>query len=300
MAPTAGFGRDDIPAPPSFDHDGADTSPNTPVFYQMVPVGSQRVWGVRISGGRVAIASMDTSVAGLMSAQLPLGGPFPNDLPLVFVDFRTTIHKFRIIGKKAGSTLIIAFDEQFKELARLIVSVKAEKTVTYNLLRLRDVFREPARDEKSLARIMTNVEKIYLNQTNTRLIRQRSQELFVKADLKDALSLEPSRPGKPNAPIAIRDRIAELKLDDVDRNVVSTWNIDDEPTRGFTLANGPVCLAEKQDDEVLETIAIAHELGHSFKLQHLFHVTPDILMHDGPNGCKMHGFDIDRINPSGT
>jgi hypothetical protein len=267
-------------------------------------LGDDRTWGVRVSGGQVAIACLDTNVAGIALTTFPRGAPVADDQPLVFNDAAETVHEFRIVGKAVGRTEIVAFDPQFRRLASLIISVKAERTVSYGLLRLRDVFRPPAQTEATLVRLMGDVERLYLLQTNTRLIRRRSAELYVKADLGDPIStdgpINPNSIPRKTASEAIRDRIAELSLNDVDRNVVCTWDIDDESTTGFTPELGRLCLVEAQPNKDLETIALAHELGHSFKLDHIFHDEPDLLMNDRPNGTRMTGPDIDRVNSSGV
>src|SRR6185369_2469920 len=86
-------------------------------------------------------------------------------------------------GRSTGRLLLMAVDVQRSELLyKVVLSIKAEEVVTYNLHRLRDLRRETPRTIEDLIRIMRAVEHLYLQQANVRLVRvhSRPEPLFVR------------------------------------------------------------------------------------------------------------------------
>lgn len=306
MAAEAGFGRAPLPPPLSVDHDGYDINPKTP-SYQMIPVGTNRVWKVR-SRGRVAIAALDPGVAGLLPADLPQPGPFAIDLPLVFNDARPVERDIRIFGRNVGTTQIVAvdLDNNFAMLAFIAITVKSEATFTYNLLRLRDLRRPPVRTQAEIEIVAALVERLYLNQTNTKMIRLDSKEIFVKEDLGDPIDDpdQSANPGTERLQRAVLRMESDGLVAKADRHIISTWDVSDKSTRGFTPfvskeRFGRICIVEHLDGHLEEAKNMAHELGHTFQIRHELHSSTDLLMHDAPVGMRMLGIDIDRINKSG-
>lgn len=300
MAAEAGFGRD-VPAPMSVEHDGYDTDAKSP-NYQMIPRGGNRIWSVR-TRGQVAVAVVNPSVAQVSLASSPNGAPIKRDQVLVFDDARPTVRDIRITAASVGRTQVVALDvsNNLRELAQIVISVKAESSFTYNLLRLRDLRRPPVRNQADLEIIASLVERVFFKQTNTRMARKDSKEIFVKTDLGDPINIET---GASAAAFKLEAEVKKMEDDGrisrADRHIVSTWDIDTLRTQGFTPGFGNICMVQCLENGLDEVKSMAHELCHSFKVHHEYHESDGLLMSAAPTGMRMLGIDIDRINRSGT
>ncbi len=296
MADSAEFFRNPIPDT-SRDRDGSDTSGGKNNCYQMVPVGGSREFGLRVTGKvQVAVARSGpitiSAAGGPAGARLGIDGGQGKDF---------TIRISSVGGE--GRTQIVAATLDGKPLDRLVVSIKAERPLRYNLHRLQDIVRVSSRSFADLQTMMISVEKYFLSQANIRLSRHRTQTLFIKKDLGDPFDDTPTL-------AELIDR--ELQSNGFHRehlNLISTWNLGDNvmgggPVQGstpFTLQTfrRQMCFAKAQEiNEEINTYV--HEIGHALGLLH--DGQPDnFLMNDkGFSGYAMKAADIDHINPSGS
>src|SRR6266849_877363 len=307
MATTAVF-RKEIPGLLDKNkHDGFDTRQGF-TSYQMVPLNDasrpslngSRPFLVRMSGGTVQIEVFSTSVAEISIAGFPpskfqiLKSPAQSDLTF-------TIHA---VGE--GRTTIFALDDNRTILDRMNVSVKKERPLTYNLIRLGDSLRETLRTMDQLRSIMKTVEEVYLAQANVKLIRRNEVEAAkfrIKEDLKDPIDV--SVPGRgsirPNVRVVLRRRLDELGFFGEKVNLISSWRLTgtDGSLAGFTPVLGTTCICEAKTNESSEASAYAHEVGHALGLRHETHIREELMNDQGQDSFRMNQHDIDTVNPSG-
>jgi hypothetical protein len=210
--------------------------------------------------------------------------------------------KLTLHGRSAGRTKLLAIDNGTKELLDpLIVSVKTQRLITYNLHRLQDLRRSTKRTFEDLHGIMQRVEDTYLKQANIRLQRVHEQDTLIRDDLSDPIQVDPEPGGGRDheLPRQLRAKIREHGLDKDTINFVSTWNMVGQ--LGQTPDFLTLCLCRAWDGPpVEEAIIYAHELGHALGMRHEDHDN-QFLMFVGPVGSfRLSQFDIDRMNASGT
>ena len=264
--------------------------------YQMVPVGGSREFRVRVSG-KVQLAVGNSSLVTIGTAGAPTGSRLTFDSK-AGPEFSFTIRS--IAG--AGRTQIVAARSDGSVVDRLVVSVKTERSVTYNIHRLQDIVRLTSRGFTELQTIMGKVEKYYLEQANIRLTRQRTQTLFIKQDLGDPFD------DTPDLIKPIDNELSAKGFYAATLNLISTWDLKDKflgmPLQGSTpfllqtFRPQVVLVKAQQNDE--ETNTYAHEIGHGLGLQHQDQPHNFLMNDQGNLGYAMRAIDIDRINTSGT
>lgn len=295
MAATAKFGKPFV-APMSTDHDGFWKVDDT-AAYQMVPANGTRECALAMSGGRVRLSSAHPNVVVLADAVT--GQPAANNL-MTFDSQPFTAFAFKLQARSVGRTMILAEDARGRHLARLIVSVKAEQTKTYNPLILQDIRRRSKRQFEDVARIMREVEKVYLKQANIRLKTKRLPNvIFLKQDIGDPIDFS-----KKAVHDDINKALDEIKANSLDFNIVSCWNLVDghQDAVGIDPAFGKTCFAEDYPDStplLTEVSTYAHELGHAFGCVHDGRPSNVMMSGDGSDGLQMTKDDIDMINKTG-
>ena len=295
------------PAPMSMDHDGyelrAETQPIS--HYQMVPIGGTRELRMHVSG-RVKLLC-DPKVC-----QFTLGSLAPTHMAVLnheaITEYRLTLHPQGI-----GRTALVAVADPLKypPLDILVISVKKEATVTYNLHLLTDL-RHPNGNKRTfdeLNNMMQTVEKVYLKQANVRLHKVQGNVLFIKDDFGDPIDMlkPPPISVRTNVREVVLEKLRELGMTKERVNLISTWNLKNHTqdlhgfTPGFETAGwAAMCFLQKENDALGEASNFAHELGHALGLAHDGH-TVDFLMNGlGADSFKMSAADIDQLNPSGT
>lgn len=301
---TASF-RKDLPPQLSPDHDGADprakdVSGDPVDTYQMVPVGGTRSFSIR-TAGQVRIEVFST-----LGAQVSIDGA-PAAKFQTFNSPAETVRTFTIHGRGEGRTTIFALDETRTILDRMMVSVKKERVLTYNLHRLGDSLRETPRTMQTLRSILADVEKTYLQQANVRLVRRRENEMLrIKKNLRDPIDVSipfvPALATRPNFRVVLKERLDELGFLGEDLNLVSSWRLTgaDGSLGGFTPDLGRICVCEAKNDHAAEASTYAHEMGHALGLFHGGHSPVDLMNGIGQDSFRMIQPDIDKVNPSGT
>jgi hypothetical protein len=279
------------------DRNGADPSGGRMKCYQMVPVGGSRECKIRLSG-KIQLAAQHPSLVKIGKPGAALGPDVSFD-SLALQEFPFIISS--VSG--AGRTQIIAAKADGTVLDRLIVSVKAERLLTYNIHRLQDIARLTSRGFPELQTFLGKVEKYYLNQANLRLIRKRTQTLLIRNDLGDPL--DPTT----NKMKLIDEEMVAGKFYMSTLNVISTWDLRDNflsmNLEGYTpfalqITFRPQIVLVRATAEHQEVNTYAHEIGHALGLQH--DGQPDNFLMNGAGnlGYAMRAIDIDRINPSGA
>ena len=307
MATIAVF-RKDLPNEKSPEHDGADTKVSIigrqEVFdiYQMVPVNGTRPFNIRMSGGAVRIEVFST-----LGAELSIDGA----LPAKFQTLQSSgppDRTFTIHGRGEGRTTIFALDENRTILDRMIVSIKNERPLTYNMHLLGDSLRNTTKTMNGFRSIMTTVEKVYLLQANVRLVRRSERDEFfrIKKNLGDPIDVSqpliPLLASRPDLRVELQKRLVELGFFGEDLNIISTWRLksEDGSLAGFTPDLGTTCLGEAKDDPIAEATTFAHEIGHALGLIHVPHVVEEMMNDNGRDSFRMTQVDIDTVNRSGT
>jgi hypothetical protein len=296
MAPLELF-RKALPPQKSTDHDGADTRVGVDA-YQMVPVTGSRPFNVRMPGGAVRIEVFST-----LGAEISIDGSSPAKFQ-VLNGAAQSERTFTIHARGEGRTTIFALDENRTILDRMIVSVKTERPLTYNLHRLGDSLRDTRRTTEELRSIMGTVEKTYLLQANVRLTRRNESVLRVKKDLGDPI--DTTEPGtlaiRPNLRVVLKKRLGELGFLGENVNLISSWRLSsgENSLAGFTPDLGTICICEAKDDPLVEASAYAHEMGHALGLVHPNHNSFELMNGKGQDSFRMNQPDIDGVNPSGT
>lgn len=288
--------------------DGADFRPGEEAF-QMVPLEQTRPGFVSVSGGPVRIASADPNIV-----QISSGATLPTVPVLTFN--QTSAGGFTLNAtNNPGRTFIVAEDEKGKRLAHLAVSVKAQQTVRYHVLRLRDALNNTAMSITETEPILKNVEILYLNQTNVRLLKGKTGEIQIKRVLSDANGVLQLQEVFDNKEDIIFDEVKARNFFDAEVVVVFTWPIEgaDPPrTTGKKLLGrttpgrfrtGPrmIYINSIGKGGPSHAFTVAHEFGHHFGLEHSGPRPQTFLMDkSGTSGFKMTQDDINTVNPSGT
>jgi hypothetical protein len=214
VADFAEFFQTPIPDP-SPDRNGADPSGGRMKCYQMVPAGGSREFKVRLSG-KIQLVAQHPHLVTIGKPGAALGPQISYD-SLALQEFSFAIKS--VSG--AGRTQIIAAKADGAVIDRLIVSVKTERPLTYNIHRLQDIARVTKRGFAELQAIMDKVENYYLNQANLRLIRRRTGTLFIGDDLGD-----PFDPSVDKTKL-IDDALISGGCYASNLNVISTWDLRD-------------------------------------------------------------------------
>lgn len=215
MVDSAEFFQTPIPDV-SPDRNGADPSGGRMKCYQMVPAGGSREIKVRLSG-KIQLVVQNPGLVTI--------GNRPGAMPAPKLAYDSQVvqeHSFIVNSiSGAGRTQIISAKADGTVLDRLVVSIKAERPVTYNIHRLQDIVRLTPRGFAELQTILGKVERYYLNQANLRLIRKRTQTLLIKNDLGDPIdpSIGKMKP-IDEAMVAGGFYVSTL-------NVISTWDLRD-------------------------------------------------------------------------
>jgi hypothetical protein len=167
---------------------------------------------------------------------------------------------------------------------------------------------------------MDQVTTYYLNETNTKLARIRTDSLVIKRNLSDkngVLQLDELQDNKEK--VIFQEVIKSGFGSGVDIVYVFTWQIEgaifspvlftgrslDGRTERAILRTGPTLIyINSLGTQLTNPVqTAAHETGHHFGLGHGGQ-PPFFLMHEGgkaaTGGGRMKQGDIDRINPSGT
>ncbi|HJQ58002.1 MAG TPA: hypothetical protein VJ890_13920 [Vineibacter sp.] len=300
--------------------DGADFSGVAGMRYpfQMVPAGGTRSCQISVSGGMARVRVGNPQIARIASD--------PGRPPVDALTFNTS-GSFSIIGGRAGTTYVIAEEPGGIMPARLHllnVYVKDEVKVRYNLARLSDPVNTTT--SMSLAeaeKILTNVEALYLSQTNVRLIKQQMKELHVGRILSDNNNVIQLDVMSNNMEDVIFAEIRSQGLSNADVVFVFTWNIEgsrdlvqttgrpldgrtETPERFARYRNssrsGPTVIYINSFGSAgfHHTLTTAHELGHHFGLSHFAPRPSNYLMEAGGNrGFKMSWGDINGVNRTG-
>jgi len=299
MAPTVLF-RKDLPPLLSTEHDGADTRVGVDIdAYQMVPVNGSRPFNVRIPGGAIRIEVFST-----LGAEISIDGS-PPAKSQILKSAAGSEQTFTIHGRSEGRTVIFALDENGIIRDRLIMSVKNERPLTYNLHRLGDSLRETRRTMDQLRSIMRTVERVYLLQANVRLTRRNDVNMLrIKKNLDDPIDVR--EPGITSARANFREelkaRLGTLGFLAENLNLISSWRLTgvDGSLAGFTPDVGTICICEAKDDPLVEASAYAHEIGHALRLQHKDHAVQELMNDRGKDSFRMTKGDIDTVNTSGS
>ncbi len=312
---TASFFRT-LPQDNDLRQDGADSRKAAEVF-QMVPTGGSRRGEISVDGGIVRLQSADQNIVQI--------APGPNLPPVQTITFNqpTLSGLFMLIGgPTSGKTVIVAEDQNGRRLDHLAVSVKDEVSVKYHLLRLKDAVRDDAMERSQAETILKNVEQLYLSQTNVRLTKLRSEDLFIQRILSDdkrVLQLDEKFDNKEDI---IFGQILANGFPSSDVVFVFTWKIEggffisteldgrcespvNLPKRAIS-RNGPtVIYVNTFAPQGKHAFTAAHELGHHFGMSHfassiISRRPPNYLMEPPARGFKMTQDDINLANRTGT
>jgi hypothetical protein len=285
----------------STDHDGYDLRyalPNV-YHYQMVPGAGTREVSLQVSG-RV------TLFCNAKVCEFALDGSPPSNMAVL--DHSTlTQHRITLHGRNSGRTALLAVGDggKYPPLDMMVVSVKDERPITYNVHVLEDTKRKTRRTLEELNGIMQTVEKLYLKQANVRLHKVKGNALFIKDDLGDPIDVlkPPPISLRVNVMSVIKERLDQLGMTAENLNLVATWNLESGGTslQGKTSdVGGRICLVQMGSNVTAESTTYAHEIGHALGLLHDDHSNDYMMNGNGQDSFRMSCPDIDRVNNSGT
>jgi hypothetical protein len=181
--------------------------------------------------------------------------------------FKDVAVTFSIGGRDPGSTVLKVETERGRLRGFLLVSVKAEYRLTYQLCVVRDPIHIPAKElvGANLAQNMLIAEKIWLDQANVRLTRVGGfNDVFVPINLEDPIVIDRQK----NYDAIVK---ATKNKDIVSANlyVYCTWDLvyETNPNVGGS-ATYNTCFVENQFSGKAGGMLCAHEIGHMLGLGH--------------------------------
>jgi hypothetical protein len=275
--------------------DGFDqTSP-----YQMVPVGGVRRMGLFVQASEtedVVVFCADPNKAELFGLFTVQGQP-ATARGAGFLVKRNSGIRFFIGGRNPGPTMVIVETLSGALRGFLLLSVKPQRRVTYQLAIISDPIHVPAKNQMGL-NLATNAlgaAKIWLEQANVALVRVGPiNDVVVPTDIDDPIVID-----DPVTFPAIMKASQTPQLVAADLFIYGTWDIvyTDRTVPVAASSRANVCFIENQLSGRIGTLLCAHEIGHFLNLPHSTG-DPNLLMTSG--GVRnevLDMFDIEFANP---
>jgi hypothetical protein len=277
--------------PLSTEHDGWDDSTTLGLRskYQMVPKGEDRY----LSAKGECIVYSDPKEYATVSSPTQHSSSTSNRIVLRPTD-GMTVSAVKVHGVSDGRGQVIACDASGKTLDSVVFSVKKPQRKTYRLWVLKDIATNPTRTEAQMIALMRHVEKAYLAQTNTTLVRLGG---FAALNFKRQLGNPIKSIDLLLVDVGIAIKLSNLPSADFD--LVSTWKLDGAVGQTSMISKTSLIQDYKPEQELNEASTFAHELCHAFGRSGHTSDRDRMMSDGGVDSFHMAEEDIDQINSSG-
>jgi len=280
------------------DPDGSDSDTS----YQMIPVGSNRPFTVVTDDNDWLLFPSDPNVIELEGFSTSISRE-----QFAFVIPKRSRVNFIVKGKSVGGVLLsirLKNDPAFTFGQGVEISVKAKKIINYSAFLLRDARFGTNRTSERLETIMDEVNKEFLNQTNTQLVRiGEIQKITLVGDFGERVDID------QGVLTEVRRRTPMEAFNGKAFRLYSVWHFIDRRVSdisGVTTGNDAF-VNDVSPQGVLsffEFTSFAHEIAHALGCGHSStegERARTKIMHpiSGP-GRLFTQLDIDQINQTGV
>ncbi|WP_342359482.1 matrixin family metalloprotease [Terrarubrum flagellatum] len=269
--------------------------------YQMVPSGGHRRMGLWVQADEtedVIIYPADPNKIGLWGLYTIDGRPAVTR-GAGYQVARNSAIRFFMRGRDPGPTALIVETVSGKPRSFLLVSVKTQRALTYQLYVLSDAVRKPNIVESGgeMKTIMADVARLFIEQANVKLTQVG--DIANAAALLDLNARDPLKRriflDDPTIFSAIASAALAAPHAIADLYIFRTWDIVIESKPDLVgLATGNCCFVENFPPGNRATSLYAHEIGHNLGLFHDNDAQHIMFPNIGGLSFSMH--DIETMN----